>query len=560
MMQLGVEAHNRGRLADAAALYRIVLSRMPAHYDALRLLGMIAASQGHAEQAVALLGKAAALRPNDADAHWHLGNGLFAAQCYEDAVARYDQAIALRPDHAPAHVNRGAALEKCHRLDDALACYDRAIACVPDNDLAHYNRGFVLEKLRRFDEAVTSYDRAIALNPSNANAFFNRGVALYALDRCEDAIESYQQAIALKPDFVEALSNCGVALCRYNRFHDAMARFDQAIAIDPAFAEALASKGTACLALGDFTAGWQLLEWRKKLDQSRGARVFPFPECLDAQAMANKRVLIHWEQGLGDTIQFCRYVPMVADRAAEVAFAVPAPLRSLLSQAMPGVRVIADTEITDDFDLHCQLMSLPLAFATMLPTIPAKTPYLTACRDKSAAFAQRLGRHDRPRVGLVWNGGFRPEMPALWAVNRRRNIAFSDIANLNVPGIDFFSLQKGEPAESALVTEKPRFWPSDNFHDLTADLHDFSDTAALIDTLDLVISVDTATAHLAGAMGKPVWILNRFDACWRWLIDRTNSPWYPTARLFRQAEPGAWQVVLREVRGELLGYFADRLS
>ncbi len=265
--------------------------------------------------------------------------------------------------------------------------------------------------------------------------------------------------------------------------------------------------------------------------------------------IAGKTILLSEEQGLGDTIQFCRYAPLVAQRGARVILEVP-PQLTRLAAGLAGVSQIVETgRPLPAFDLHCPLMSLPLAFKTELATIPAAIPYLKVDPDQSKAWQDRLGAKTKLRVGLVWSGGIRPNQPV--SVNQRRNIPLAKFAVLNNPDVAFYSLQKGQPGEAELAELKHNRWSGPDIVDLTGAIGDFSDTAAFIDNLDLVITVDTAAAHLAGALGKPVWILNRFDTDWRWLLERADSPWYPTARLFRQDNPGDWDGVIQRVKAGL---------
>jgi hypothetical protein len=260
-------------------------------------------------------------------------------------------------------------------------------------------------------------------------------------------------------------------------------------------------------------------------------RNFSRPLWLGNDSIAGKTVLLHSEQGFGDTIQFCRYAKLSADLGAKVVLEIYKPLLSLFAPLDGVTQLVARGNDLPSFDYHCPLMSLRLAFKTVLSNIPANTPYLKADAEKSLFWREKLGAKNKPRVGLVWSGGFRPNQPELCAVNRRRNIPLAKLAALKNPDIEFYSLQKGEAAETELAELMPDHWDGPRIIDITGLLDDFSDTAALIENLDLVISVDTSTAHLAGALGKPVWILHRFDTCWRWLLDRTDGPWYPTARL-----------------------------
>jgi Tfp pilus assembly protein PilF len=472
----------------------------------------------------------------------------------EEAVASYDKAITLRPDYAEAYNNRGTALRSLQRPQDALASHDRSIALKPGYAEAHYNRGIACEDLRRPQDALASYDAAIALRPDYVDAYYNRGNALADLQRHEEARASYDQAIGLKPDYAEVHNSRGNVLVVLQRPEEALASYDQAIALRPDYAEAYWNQSLCLLLMGHFERGWRQYEWRKRRSQPIAVRPYTQPLWLGEENIAGKTVLIYWEQGLGDTIQFCRYAKLVADLGAQVVLEVPKPLTSLLAD-LPGVAKLTEPESAlPAFDYHCPLLSLPLAFRTTLSSIPATIPYLKCNADKSRLWREKLGARSKPRVGLVWSGGFRPNQPELWSVNNRRNIPLARLAALKHPDIEFYSLQKGEPAESELAELVRHNWDGPHIIDLTRELKDFSDTAALVDNLDLVISVDTSTAHLAGALGKPVWILNRFDTCWRWLLDRTDSPWYPTARLYRQQKAGHWDDVVQQIKRDLVRF------
>ena len=269
---------------------------------------------------------------------------------------------------------------------------------------------------------------------------------------------------------------------------------------------------------------------------------------LGSDEIAGKTILLHAEQGLGDTIQFCRYAPLVSARGARVILEVQAPLHDLMSTLSDAVQIVSAGQPLPDFDLHCPLLSLPLAFATRLETIPSPTPYLSAQEKKARAWRERLGRYHKPRVGLVWAGNPRKELPGANRIDGQRSLALDRLAPLfQVAACEFFSLQKGDDAVRQLRDSAAR----QQVIDCTDDLHDFSDTAALIENLDLVISVDTSVAHLAGALGKPFWLLNRYNTCWRWLLDREDSPWYPTARLFRQDATREWEPVIQRVAAAL---------
>jgi len=300
---------------------------------------------------------------------------------------------------------------------------------------------------------------------------------------------------------------------------------------------------------GDFARGWRDHEWRWDIDQLRSSRRhFAQSQWRGGVEIAGKTILIHAEQGLGDTLQFCRYVPRVAERAAHVIFEVQRPLQALMTSLAGGAQVVAHGDSLPDFDLHCPLLSLPLAFGTLLETVPAPMPYLAAPPGKIGAWRDRLGKHARPRIGLVWAGNPRKELPGMNRIDRQRSMTFDRLAPLfDVAGCDFYSLQKGDDAVAQIHSSAWR----ERVTDWTGELHDFSDTAALVENLDLVIAVDTSVAHLAGALAKPFWLLNRYTTCWRWLLDRDDSPWYPTARQFRQDESRSWDGVIARVQAAL---------
>jgi tetratricopeptide (TPR) repeat protein len=537
-------------------------------------------------EAVSVFDRALTLQPNYAEAHYNRSNALYALKRHEEALASVDAALALRPDYVEALTNRGAVLHALDRDEEALASLDRAIALEPDNVEALVNRGVALNALRRYDDALACYQRALRLCPDHLDALTNRGVALHDLARYEEALASHDRALALQPDFAEALSNRGNTLHELRRFDDALASFDRALALAPDFAEAHSNRGnvlqelrrfdealtsydralvlrpdfadghfnaSVCRLLGgDFARGWQQHEWRWETKQLRAVkRRFAQPLWTGADDLAGKTILLHAEQGFGDTIQFCRYVPQVVERGASVIVEVQKPLCELMKGLAGEAQIVPRGEALPDFDLHCPLLSLPLAFGTRLETIPSRTPYLTAPENKIGDWRDRLGIHERPRVGLVWAGDPRKSLPGANRIDRQRSLQFDQLAPLlEVHDCAFYSLQKGDDAQAQLRGSAL----CHRITDWSADFHDFSDTAALIENLDLVIAVDTAVAHLAGALGKPLWLINRYNTCWRWLLDRDDCPWYPTARLFRQDATRDWHPVIARIELALHDY------
>lgn len=546
--------YNAGRYPEAEQVCRAMLDAQANEFGALNLLGIITARTGRTEESAQLLARAVAASPKDPGIRNNFGNVLRRLGRFDEALKQYDRALQIEPRYAEAHNNRGNALKELGRFDEALQSYERALRIKPEYPEAHYNRGVTLhEDLRLPEQALASYERALQIAPDYFDALNNRGSALRDLDRFEEALQSYERALQIKPDHVDVCSNRGLVLQSLQRLDAALASYDRALAVDPAAAGARLNRSMALLLNGDFAQGWSEYEWRwkpadRQLHQQRLGAARPW---LGDASLADKTLLLIGEQGLGDTIQFCRYASVIAELGARIILAAPKPLHDILGTLAGVARVVTDDEPLPACDYYCFLLSLPLALKTTLSTIPAQVPYLSASAQKAAYWAEKLGPRSTLRVGLVWSGGFRADQPELWSVNNRRNIALTKLAPLAHPGVEFFSLQKGQPAEAELEELTARGWDGPPLRDFTGEFADFADTAALISQLDLVISVDTSTAHLAAAMGKPVWILNRFDTCWRWLLDRNDSPWYPTVRLYRQERPGDWDGVVRKIVADL---------
>jgi tetratricopeptide (TPR) repeat protein len=443
-----------------------------------------------------------------------------------------------------------AALQYDH--ENALILIDQCIVIAPSNGIAHSNRGNILKELERYDEALIALDKSLALSPNYAEAYNNKGNVLQALHRYENALPWYDKAISLAPAYAEAYSNKGNCFGQLRRYKDAMECYYAAISINPQFAECYWSMAALQLAQGELELGWKNYEARWFIDHPIAYLYANVARLENTEDVAGKKILIWSEQGLGDTIQFCRYIKKLSDLGAQLTFKVQEPLLNVLGKLSKYCRLVPNGEVFEEsqFDSQSPLLSLPLVFGTTLETIPAQIPYLDFDHDKKNLFARELGTSQKLKVGVIWNGGFRADSPELWAINKRRNIELDVICRLkNVKGVDFYSLQKGDPAESELRTRKEELWPDlINYADL---LNDFSDTAALMECLDLIISVDTSSAHLAGALGRPVWILNRYDSCWRWLRGRSDSPWYPTAKIYQQNTPGDWIGVIEDVKVDL---------
>ncbi|MGH7120085.1 MAG: tetratricopeptide repeat protein [Acetobacteraceae bacterium] len=503
------------------------------HYD----IGVLAARLGRLEEAIHAFGNAVALLPTHARAHNNLGSALEARGQWDAAESHFRAAIGGEPRLAEAHANLGALLCRRGRPEAAEASLRQALALAPDFPEALNTLATVLAARRDQPAAEALLRRALAIDPAYAEAHNNLGVALTGRGSFDAALAALRSALRLRPGYAEAETNLGNALVALGRTQEALAAYRRALKIAPDEAETHYNLGVALLLAGRLAEGFARYE---KRFERRGAAQRSLPPPLWAGEAIGERVLfVHAEQGFGDAIQFCRFVPLV--QAQRVILEVPPPLVRLFGTLARAPHVIARGAPVPHADLRCPLMSLPHRLRTTLETIPATTPYLFAPPVAAGEWRERLRRYPGFKVGLAWAGN--PEYPA----DARRSIPRPLIAPLlEVPGACFVSLQPGpSPADMPILS-------------FPGALGDFADTAALITALDLVISVDTAVVHLAGALGKRVWLLNRFDTCWRWLLGRTDSPWYPSLRQFRQQRPEDWSGVVAAARQALVTTVAER--
>lgn len=569
LLNRGMAQHQAGHLTQAREAYRVALGIDPRQPDALHLLGVsfLAEHPGEAEQ---LIRQAIAASPRNPLYYANLGAALRNQRKFDDALAMYDKALRRKSDYWEAHFNRALTLLAMDRVEDALtslgraiahnpdyvvalkyradilsdlkrtdaalADYDRLIRILPGYAAALNNRGILLLRLMRTEAALADFDAAIALDPDTPEILNSRGTALRAAGRLEDALASFERAAALKPDYVDAIVNRGSVLQDLARYDEAMASYAQAQQIDPGHAAAHWNDATVRLLTGDLARGFAEAEWQRKVATLGLAEAgFAQPLWLGESPLDGKTILVHADLGFGDTIHFARYIPMLAARGARVIARVQAALRKLIA-TVDGVALCIDkTAPLPDFDMHCPLSSLPLAFGTTLDSIPSSIPYLTA-PGLPDAWRDRLGAGDRPRIGLVWSGN------AAHLNDRNRSIRADLLAPLLARDAVFVGLQT-EIRES----DKAALGERSNLILAGQSFADFTDTAAVVAALDLVITVDTSSAHLAGALGRPVWLLLPHVPDWRWLLDREDSPWYPTARLFRQDASRDWGAVIARV-------------
>ncbi len=569
--QEALQLHRAGRLDEAAPLYRYVAKHFPDQPDAFHLQGLIALAKGDTrlatdlidraikldpadpsyrfnkgvalkaqnrlDAALAAFDKALALKPDYAEAWFERGNVLVALGQAEAAVSSFGRGLELRPDWLEARANRAAALRGLERYEAALADYDRALALKPESPEEHYNRSIALLDLDRLPEALAACDRAIALRPDWASAWANRGNALRRMKRLEEALASHDRALALEPDHFESTYNRALVLQDLKRMDQAITGLDRAIALRPGVVDPQMTRACALLMTGDYARGWPAYEvrWGRPMLQ-RIKREWTRPAWTGRQPLQAKTLLLHAEQGLGDTIHFARYASLAADRGARVILEVQPALVGLMRTLRGVDRVIARGDPLPAFDLQAPLLSLPLAFGSTVETIPSAPAYLNADPAKAAAWAQRLGPRTTPRIGLVWSGNPAQEN------DRNRSIALADLVPYLPPGLAYVSLQN-----EVRERDRPAMRAGGVRH-FGEDLRDFTDTAALCSQMDAVVSICTSGGHLAGALGKDTRLmLTNAGVCWRWLMDREDTPWYPSMTLIRQGLDNDWTPVFRRI-------------
>jgi len=573
-----ITAHASGNLEEAKYFYKKTLAEDPQNATALGWLAAIEAQHKNYDVARDLLLKALAKEKNNQDFLLNYANILFETRQFCDAVKYYqkairqrpndpicfanlaacyneqshpllglgaaEQSIQLKPDYAEAWSNRGNALKDLKRYDEAIASYDKALSLKPDYAEAWSNHGIALKDLKRYDEAIASYDKALSLKPDYAEGWFNIGITLNELKRYDEAIASYDKALSLKPDYHEAWSNKGNVLNELKRHDEALAHYDKALSLKPDYAEASWNKSLSLLLQGDFENGLPLYESRwysEKISEIAGKRSFDKPTWLGVEPLQDKTILLYGEQGLGDFIQFCRYVKLVADLGAKVILEVPKTLEELM-QGLEGVSelVIRGNKLPF-FDYQCPLMSLPLVFKTSILNIPACHHYLTSNTNKKAEWNLRLGEKKKKRIGLVWSS------TSSFKSDSKRSLMLEDFVKaLPIEGFEYICLQK-----ELKECDKEFFEAYRNIRFFGSELESFADTAGLIENLDLVVSTCTSIPHLSAALGKETWILLSHVPDWRWLLDRVDSPWYPSIKLYRQPTIGNWDSVLGKVNFDL---------
>ena len=541
MMNEAIEHHRHGRFEQAAEGYWKVMEADPNHAPATYHLGMVMHRIGENEKAVELVSGALAQGYGGALEYCNLGIIYNQLGRLDEVVECQQRSIALDGEYTAAYFNLGNAYRNLSQPEAAIEALQTAVALKPDFPQAYNNLGLALYDAGRFEDALGCYDKALTTKPDYADAYLNMGNALRELGRPDAAAVSFQKAIVLERDLFEAHNNMGNVLMDLDRFEAAALSYAKAIVLKPDEPGAHKNLGIISLLLGDFETGWPEYSWRRlEDDPTFNVRNYK-PPFWDGEDLTGKTIFVYPEQGMGDTIQFVRYLPMLRQRGGRVAFDIPLPMARLMWD-LDGIDVaLKDGDTLPPFDYHIPLLELPKLLGTTLDTIPAEAAYLHADEDLVAAWGERLGAKAGFRVGLVWGGS-----PG-HLNDRNRSIAPELLRPLvEAPGVEAFSLMVGRDGEAARVF-------GDAVTDLAPELGDFADTAAAITHMDLVISVDTAVAHLAGALGGMAWTLLPFNPDWRWMLDRDDSPWYPSMRLFRQEKRKDWEGVIERVQAELAG-------
>jgi tetratricopeptide (TPR) repeat protein len=573
LLNQAAAALHHGDLSRAEFCYREVLKQEASNFEAYDALATILIQRGRAAEAEPFFVQALRLNPHDAITLSNYGGALEALGRHEEALQHYDRALAVQPDFPDAILNRAAALCLLGRYQETLEGLGRVLLLSPGNPMALYNRGVALAGLERFEEALGAYDAALAAQPNYPEAWSNRGVALSRLKRFTEAVEScdrgmrlgppvaaalinrgaalvglkqfgraladYDQALALEPGNAGAWFNRGVLLTELKRIEDAIQSYEKTLAIAPNYDKAAFNLGLCLLQLGKFEEGFHLYETRRRLAAEPAAFAQPF---WSGEDITGQTLLVRGEQGLGDIIQFARYIKLLQNRGIEVILSVNPALIPLLETLTPPPVIIAQDAAPPPCDRHIALESLPYAFKTRLDSIPADIPYLKADPDRAAKWKEKLGEGGF-KIGIAWQSSAHgASIGKTFSPSHYQALA-------KIVGVRLISLQKAEEAAEL------KNLPSDMIEELGADFDTgsgaFLDSAAVMQSLDLVITSDTALAHLAGALGRPVWVALKHVPDWRWMLDRADTPWYPTMRLFRQPAPDDWAGLFTEMAAAL---------
>jgi tetratricopeptide (TPR) repeat protein len=534
-----LDLHKQGQIPEAIRQYEIILKKTGGGAALHLYLGIAYAQSGKLESARKNLERCIFYDPKNFTAHFNYGKLLEDNNLLEEAKTQYEQSLQINPKHLPAYLNLSGTRRKLGDIAGAIQALDDAISVNPKFADAHTNRGILLAELNEATGSIESLDQAIHLNPMSATALNNRGARLRELNRLPEALEDLNRALELQPAYAEAHNNRGNVLRDLNKHEEALLCFDKALSIQPNYASAHWNKSITLLALGKFQTGWSEYEWRLKL-KPESTRNYAAENWVGSSSLGGKTLFVYSEQGYGDIVQFCRYLPEVASRKCEIIFELPQNLLSLVSSLSCKFTALAKGASLPKFDAYCALMSLPHALGTDLNSIPGKNPYLSVEPDKISEWKKFLGPQKKTRIGLAWSGRKTHQN------DHNRSISLELLHPILQLPYEFHSLQTEYRSDDLKTLNQTTALTR---HDDV--IEDFADTAALIECLDLVIAVDTSIVHVAGALGKPVWILLPYSPDFRWMLKRIDSPWYPTAKLFRQKTRNDWSSVIEDVVNQL---------
>lgn len=504
---------NQGQVQLAYDQCEAILKQFPTYFPALQLIAIIFADRKDYYKSLDYFNRAVASERKNHGAYSNRGNIHQIMKNYDLALKDFDRSISIKRDFAEAYYNKANCLKDMNQHEKAIEIYKKAMVFNPKMADSYLNAGLCYQNLQQFDKALEHYNKAIELNPKDWLGYNNKGYILHCLLRLDESEEAYAQAMARKEVHYDTRFNLGLVQ----------------------------------LLKGDYEKGWEghEIRWHNHFSPIK------LPNLWKGEDLTGKTICIVHEQGLGDTIQFCRYIKVFKSmKPKKIIVVIKNEIVPLLNSIKEIDVIVGGYEKMPNYDYQIPFMSIPYVLKTQIDTIPQEFPYLWTDKDKSAYWKDKLKDDKKFKVGLVWSGGFRLDQPDLWAVNNRRNIPLDKLSSLQHPNVSFYSLQKGEFAENELKESK--VW---NMIDYTSELKDFSDTAALIENLDLIISVDTSTAHVAGAINKPLWLLNRYDTCWRWLLDKDKTNWYHSFKIYRQNKFNDWTNVINDIQRDLHGRF-----
>ena len=529
--------HSKGQLGQAKKIYQNILAKDSNNFDANHLLGIIALQEKDLNKAKILIKKSIDIDSKNYAAFNNLGNVYQKLKNYKEAIINYNKAISLKPDYAEAYNNIGISLRNFKNYKEAIINYDKAISLKPDYAEAYNNRGISLHNIEKYKEAIESYDKAISLKPDYAEAYNNRGISLHNIEKYKEAIESYDKAISLKPNYAEAYNNRGISFSRLKIYNLALKDYNKTIALRPDYAEAYYNKSVLHLIKGDFKNGWANYEWRKKLsNKDKVGSIVSKKKLINLKNIKNKKIFIEHEQGLGDTIQFSRYVKLLSDLGAKVMFKTQDPLHELFKD-------YSNLNESDEFDLYSSLLSLPYVFNTNSKNIPNNTPYLHTNKEIDLFWKNKI-KDNGLKIGVCWQGNPDNELDSERSFELKNLKIISRLKNVRLINLqEKYGLEQLNKLQEHLKIE--------NFLIIKNDQDPFINVAAIIKNLDLVITCDTSIAHLSGALNCPTWLILGYNHDWRWMVNNEKSIWYPSIRIFRKKNNELWEDIFKKICNKL---------